>query len=138
MDSFSTLNTIDINEDDCLFLLHLLEDNSITMTRDYDVGYVVAEEQDQPSSSSPIMNRDQNQDQDQDQERYTYQGILKTLEASMKRSQETRKSLTMKTPKTEEYNRSGIVTDALSSIENSSRQLLQRAFLQTTVEVCVI
>jgi hypothetical protein len=58
-----------------------------------------------------------------------YQEVLKKLAESMKRSQETRKSLTMKTPKTEKYNRSKSVTGVLSSIENSSRQL--QTYLQT-------
>lgn len=53
----------------------------------------------------------------------TYQEVIKKLEESMKRSQETRKSLTMKTNKTEKYDRTKSVTGVLSSIENSSRQL---------------
>jgi len=103
---------IHLNEDDRRFLAPLLED-STTTTMDYDAGYVVTDEESSSSSSpsSPMMNQKR------------YQEILKKLEASMKRSQETRKSLTMKTPKTEEYNRIGSVTGVLSSIENSSRQL---------------
>ena len=58
-----------------------------------------------------------------------YQEVLKKLTESMKRSQETRKSLTMKTPKTEKYDRTTSVTGVLSSIENSSRQL--QTYLQT-------
>lgn len=58
-----------------------------------------------------------------------YRETLKKLEESMKRSQETRKSLTMKTPKTEEYGRSKSVTGVLTSIENSSRQI--QTYLQT-------
>lgn len=52
-----------------------------------------------------------------------YQEVLKKLEASMKRSRETRKSLTMKTDKTFKYNRTESVSGVLSSIERSSRQL---------------
>jgi hypothetical protein len=52
-----------------------------------------------------------------------YQEVLKKLEASMKRSQETRKSLTMKTDKTAKYGRTKSVSGVLSSIETSSRRL---------------
>jgi hypothetical protein len=52
-----------------------------------------------------------------------YRETLKKLEESMRRSQETRKSLTMKTPKTEKYGRSKSVSGVLTSIENSSRQI---------------
>lgn len=52
-----------------------------------------------------------------------YQATLKKLQESMKRSQETRKSLTMKTTKTEKYARNQSVSGVLSSIEVSSRQL---------------
>jgi len=52
-----------------------------------------------------------------------YQDTLKKLQESMRRSQETRKSLTMKTPKTEEYERNHSVSGVLTSIEASSRQL---------------
>ena len=72
------MNMIDIDEDDRCFLLPLLEDIISMTTMDYDVGYVVTEEQDRPSPPAPIM----------DQERYTYQEILKKLETSMKRYQD--------------------------------------------------
>jgi hypothetical protein len=52
-----------------------------------------------------------------------YQDTLKNLQESMLRSQETRKSLTMKTTKTEKYERTHSVSGVLSSIEVSSRQL---------------
>lgn len=52
-----------------------------------------------------------------------YQATLKKLEESMRRSQETRKSLTMKTSKTEKYERNHSVSGVVSSIESSSRQL---------------
>ena len=52
-----------------------------------------------------------------------YQDNLKKLEESMRRSQETRKSLTMKTTKTEKYERTHSVSGVLTSIEMSSRQL---------------
>lgn len=52
-----------------------------------------------------------------------YQDTLKKLQESMRRSQETRKSLTMKTTKTEKYDRTSSVSGVLSSIEVSSRQL---------------
>jgi hypothetical protein len=55
------------------------------------------------------------------EERYAV--TLKKLQESMKRSQETRKSLTMKTPKTEKYSRTKSVSGVLSSIEVSSHQL---------------
>jgi hypothetical protein len=52
-----------------------------------------------------------------------YQATLKKLEESMMRSQETRKSLSMKTTKTETYERVKSVSGVLTSIETSSRQL---------------
>lgn len=52
-----------------------------------------------------------------------YQARLKNLQESMNRSQETRKSLTMKTCKTEKYKRIQSLSQVLSSIHSSSRQL---------------
>jgi hypothetical protein len=52
-----------------------------------------------------------------------YAATLKKLSESMKRSQETRKSLKMKTPKTEKYTRSNSVKGVVSSIEKSTQQL---------------
>lgn len=52
-----------------------------------------------------------------------YRKLLEKLVESMKKSEETRKSLTMKTPKTEKYSRSKTVTGVLTSIEKSSKQL---------------
>lgn len=52
-----------------------------------------------------------------------YEETLANLAESMRRSQETRKSLSMKTPKTEKYPRNKSVTGVLSSIEQSSQQL---------------
>ena len=52
-----------------------------------------------------------------------YKATLKKLADSMKRSQETRLSLKMKTPKTEKYSRKSSVTGVLTSIEKSSQQL---------------
>jgi hypothetical protein len=52
-----------------------------------------------------------------------YKATLSKLAESMKRSQETRKSLQMKTPKTKNYQRNHSVTGVLSSIEMSSQQL---------------
>lgn len=52
-----------------------------------------------------------------------YQATLAKLQESMERSQETRKSLTMKTSKTEKYARSKSITGAISAIEKSSRQV---------------
>lgn len=58
-----------------------------------------------------------------------YQATLKKLQEYMKRSQETRKSLKMKTSKTQEYSRTKSVSGVLSSIEMSSQQL--QSYLQT-------
>jgi len=122
--TFSALNVIDdMSEEDRRFLAPLLEDTA-TSTMDYDAGYVVTDERSlyHPlSSPSPILNQER------------YQEIFKKLEASMKRSQETRKSLIMKTPKMKEYTRRGSVTGVLSSIEISSRQL--QTFLQTVQQM---
>ena len=62
-----------------------------------------------------------------------YQATLKKLQESMKRSQETRKSLTMKTKKTEEYDRVKSVRGVLSSIEMSSTQV--QSYLKTIQRV---
>lgn len=52
-----------------------------------------------------------------------YQASLDKLAASMKKSQETRKSLRMQTTETAEYTRWGSVSGTLSSIEKSTQQL---------------
>lgn len=52
-----------------------------------------------------------------------YKATLKKLADSMKRSQQTRQSLKMKTTKTEKYSRKTSVTGVLSSIEKSTTQL---------------
>lgn len=52
-----------------------------------------------------------------------YRATLRKLSESMKRSHETRKSLMMKTPKTEKYERSTSVSGVITSIEKSSEQL---------------
>lgn len=54
-----------------------------------------------------------------------YKATLEKLAQSMKRSQETRKSLTMKTPKTEEYPRTTSVSGVLTCIEKSTQELLK-------------
>jgi len=54
-----------------------------------------------------------------------YQASLEKLTQSMKKSQETRKSLRMKTSETAEYERWNSVTGTLSSIEKSTQQLQQ-------------
>jgi hypothetical protein len=50
---------------------------------------------------------------------------LKNLAELMKRSQETRRSLTLSTPRTNMYARSSNVSGVLSSVEKSSSQLQQ-------------
>jgi len=52
-----------------------------------------------------------------------YQATLDKLAESMKRSQETRKSLRMKTAETMEYSRWGTISGTLSSIEKSSMEI---------------
>eukprot|EP00527_Entomoneis_sp_CCMP2396_P007429 CAMPEP_0198153304 /NCGR_PEP_ID=MMETSP1443-20131203/63538_1 /TAXON_ID=186043 /ORGANISM="Entomoneis sp., Strain CCMP2396" /LENGTH=183 /DNA_ID=CAMNT_0043819591 /DNA_START=52 /DNA_END=603 /DNA_ORIENTATION=+ len=52
-----------------------------------------------------------------------YEATLQKLADSMKRSQETRKSLVMRTKQTEHYARSPVVSGVVESIETSSRQL---------------
>jgi hypothetical protein len=61
-----------------------------------------------------------------------YKVTLKKLAESMKRSQETRKSLQMQTPSTAEYSRRKSVSGVLMSIEKSSKQL--QVYLQKGVE----
>jgi hypothetical protein len=56
-----------------------------------------------------------------DEERY--KKVHETLAESMKKTQETRKCLSMKTAKTEKYSRSKTVSGVISSIEKSSRQV---------------
>lgn len=58
-----------------------------------------------------------------------YHESLKKLAESMKRSQETRKSLVMKTDKTQEYMRRQSVAGVIKSIEKSSTQL--QSYLKT-------
>jgi len=58
-----------------------------------------------------------------------YKATLEKLAESMKRSQETRKSLKMKTTKTEGYARKSSVCGVLSSIEKSTEQL--QGYLKT-------
>ena len=128
--SFSTMNMIDCagdNIDDHCFLVPLLvEENSEEEdSMDFD---------DEGSTTCTIQHQQQQHQPIIDQKRY--QEILKKLEESMKRSQETRKSLTMKTPKTEEYNRTKSITGVISSIESSSRQL--NAYLQTMQRSTII
>ena len=62
-----------------------------------------------------------------------YKSTLRKLSESMKRSQETRMSLTMKTLKTEKYARSTSVSGVISSIEKSSEQL--KAYLVNGMHV---
>jgi hypothetical protein len=119
--SFSTMNMIDGAGDNigdhCFLVPLLVEENSEEEdSMDFD---------DEGSTACTIQQQQQQPIIDQKR----YQEILKKLEESMKRSQETRKSLTMKTPKTEEYNRTKSITGVISSIESSSRQL--NAYLQT-------
>jgi hypothetical protein len=52
-----------------------------------------------------------------------YKATLSKLAESMKRSQETRKSLQMKTMKTDNYQRRNSVSGVLTSIEKSTQQL---------------
>jgi hypothetical protein len=61
-----------------------------------------------------------------------YKVTLKKLAESMKRSQETRKSLQIQTPSTAEYSRRKSVSGVLMSIEKSSKQL--QVYLQKGVE----
>ena len=106
-----------MSDDERRFLAPLMEDTTTT-TMDYDAGFVTTDDGSPSTTSpSPILNQER------------YQEIFKKLEASMKRSQETRKSLTMKTSKTKKYTRRESVTGVLSSIESSSRQL--QSLLQT-------
>jgi hypothetical protein len=65
--------------------------------------------QNEATSSSPFDER--------------YKATLSKLAESMQRSQETRKSLQMNTPKTKDYTRTKSVSGVLSSIEKSSQQL---------------
>jgi hypothetical protein len=63
-----------------------------------------------------------------------YRESLKKLAESMKRSQETRKSLVMKTDKTKEYLRRSSVHGVIKSIQKSSNQL--QAYLNTQTAEC--
>lgn len=58
-----------------------------------------------------------------------YAMTLRKLQESMKRSQETRKFLKIKTKRTEKYARTKSVSGVLSSIESSSRQV--QSYLKT-------
>jgi hypothetical protein len=61
-----------------------------------------------------------------------YKATLQKLAESMKRSQETRKSLQMQTPKTAGYSRRKSVSGVLQSIEKSSKEL--QFYLQKNVD----
>jgi len=54
-----------------------------------------------------------------------YRASLLKLQESMRRSQDTRKALVVKTPKTEKYARRNSVHGVLNNIEKSSRQVNQ-------------
>ena len=54
-----------------------------------------------------------------------YQATLDKLAESMKKSQETRKSLRIKTTETMEYSRWGSISGTLTSIEKSTKELQQ-------------
>lgn len=73
---------------------------------------------------------DNTNDQDSMPFEERYKESLKKLAESMKRSQETRKSLVMKTDKTEEYMRRASVAGVIRSIEKSSTQL--KSYLSNT------
>ena len=75
---------------------------------------------------------DDTNDQDSKPFEERYKESLKKLAESMKRSQETRKSLVMKTDKTEEYMRRASVAGVIRSIEKSSTQL--KAYLSNTAQ----
>jgi hypothetical protein len=98
------LDYMNVEEDDDRFFTPLLED----------------ETQIQPTTSTSTTSTSTTSSLPFE-ERYAV--TLKKLQESMKRSQETRKSLTMKTPKTEKYPRTKSVSGVLSSIEVSSHQL---------------
>ena len=93
------------NEDEERFFVPVLND----------VG--VEQEETSSQSSSPVVFDEQ------------YQTTLSKLQEYMRRSQETRKSLRMKTSKTQEYSRSQSVSGVISSIEMSSQQL--QHYMQT-------
>mmetsp|Transcript_24220 Transcript_24220/g.42573 ORF Transcript_24220/g.42573 Transcript_24220/m.42573 type:complete len:241 (-) Transcript_24220:352-1074(-) len=121
LEELASLNVI-INEEDRNFLAPLLEndddddmamlDSSVKRVLEVTANAKLTVVDDKKDHSTiPFANDEQ------------IQQVLKKLAESMKRSQETRKSLTMKTPKTEQYVRNQSVTGVLSSIESSSRQL---------------
>jgi hypothetical protein len=60
-----------------------------------------------------------------------YKESFQKLAASMRRSRETRKSLVMKTSKTEEYRRAKSVNGVIKKIQKSTEQL--QVYLSTTV-----
>lgn len=57
-----------------------------------------------------------------------FEATRQNLEASMRRSQATRRSLTITTPHVEEYGRRGSVKGVIESVEDSS-QKLQKCFI---------
>ena len=76
------------------------------------------------SSANSVSSSDNSEDNSENEElKDQYLATLKKLAESMKRSQETRRSLTLKTPKTKKYERLSEVDGVLSSVEKSSRQL---------------
>lgn len=71
--------------------------------------YLLNDKESDPTSSLPFEER--------------YKATLQKLAKTMKASQETRKSLKMKSSKTESYPRSNSICGVLTSIEKSSQQL---------------
>lgn len=118
-----------MSEDDRQFFAPLLEDTYTTTTMDYDAGFIVTDD----DESLPSRSSSRSPNEAANNREHNYQEIMKKLASSMKRSQETRKCLTMNTPKTEKYNRSSSVNGVLSSIETSSRQI--QALLQTVQQM---
>ena len=98
-----------------------------------EIVYMNIDEQDQDIFLVPSLNSDDEENSSASKEEVLldsnkelekqYRETLKKLAESMKRTQETRKSLKIKTPKTKKYYRSSKVTGVLSSIEKSTKQL---------------
>jgi hypothetical protein len=101
------------DEDDDRFLAPLLDEDdhdAVVMALDSVLVEVITTQNMNFDPSAPF---DENR----------YQQVHKTLAESMKKTQESRKCLTMKTSKTEKYSRSKTVSGVISSIEKSSRQI---------------
>jgi len=117
IDSCNLLDDAIFSEDPCLSPTGPLEELVSMDANEYDKYLVPCLDFERDGSVHSSSDNSQSDIEEQ------YQETLRKLTESMKRSQETRRSLTLKSPKTKTYERSSEVDGVLSSVEKSTRQL---------------